>query len=201
MENIDLNNLDILEKDHNIRNAQYFFFGLEMQQIPTALLKINRLLNHINFQRIIELGTGKGGLSLLLSIWADLRKKEFYSFDVLNFLQYPYKINFFQGDILNEEKNIQKIKDLIAAPGRVMVLCDAHKSIEYNIYASSLKSGDFILTHDYSPNLNVFETEVKNKLWNHFENCYEKIEEETKKNNIKINDYMLDCVWSIGIKE
>lgn len=193
--------LDLIEKNYNIENAQYFFFGLEMQQIPSALLKINRLLNHINFQRVIEIGTGKGGLSLLLSIWADLRKKEFYSFDVLNFLQYPYKINFFQGDILDNKDNINKIKTLITAPGRTMVLCDAHKSIEYNIYASSLKSGDFILTHDFSPNLNIFETEVKNKLWNHFENCYEKIKEETEKNNIDMNDYMLDCVWSVGIKK
>ena len=73
---------DLTEKEWRtyMGTTSFEFFGLRSQQIPHALLKINRLLNEIKPARIIEIGAGDGGLSYLLGLYARIKGIKFHSF-------------------------------------------------------------------------------------------------------------------------
>jgi hypothetical protein len=61
----------------------------------------------------------------------------------------------------------QEVIDFIRLDGTTIVLCDGGDKIrEFNILSDYLKSGDFILGHDYAVNRDTFEEIVNKKIWN-----------------------------------
>lgn len=59
---------DVSFEDMNrqlVSAGKYEYFGLPVNQVPDALTMINNLLALIKPEKIIEFGTGDGGLSVL----------------------------------------------------------------------------------------------------------------------------------------
>ena len=72
--------------------------------------------------------------------------------------------------------NYQSIKqdclaiDFIKKPGKTLVLCDGGcKQCEIKLLTPFLKSGDFIMGHDYAKTDEYFKHNVKDKIWNWLE--------------------------------
>lgn len=99
------------------------------------------------FARIIELGTGAGGLALMLAeIYPDI---EIHTFD----LQAP-SVPLTASNITQHVEDVEAgpsnvVVPLITGSGRVLVLCDGGSKIaELNGYAGYLKNNDIIMAHD-----------------------------------------------------
>lgn len=216
-----------------ISNSHWQFFGCFMQQNPNAVLSLNRLINNHNFKNIIELGTHDGGLSTLFAIYCfgsnfnafashanepSLYKnkthhkdpKKFYTFDI--FLRDIPRIKlitelgaiFKQIDFLNNVDHIEYVKSLISLPGKTLLLCDGGDKIkEFEIYSSSLKTGDIIMAHDWAKDEEAFNKIKDNNIWNCWESKWERgIKESCEKNNIRqiYSEEFDSCVWFCGVK-
>ena len=129
-----------------------YFLGCYMQQKHGVVPAFDELLALIKPARIIELGTGAGGLSVFLSIYSHSAGCQFHTYDnrarnvkLLDILQVDRRI----CDIFTEGEEIRKIA---GATGTTLLLCDnGHKAREVNMLASALKVGDVIMAHDYFP--------------------------------------------------
>lgn len=206
IDNNNFYNMENWEMNEILSTTHYNYYGLTLQQHPTAIRKLDQLLHFGDFARIIEIGTGDGGLSILFAIWAKISKKEFYSFDIhdkganIELLR-TLTDNFEVKDVLFNEQNVEYVKNLIQQSGRTLLICDAGKIVDFNIYSDHLKSGDFIMMHDFAPTKEDFETRVKGRIWNWHESWYSGVEDKAQQNNIIFTDYFEDCVWSCGRKQ
>jgi len=71
-------------------------------------------------------------------------------------------------DILENSDSINNIRKLISENknGKSLILCDNGDKIkELELYGSALKSGDYILIHDYASGQGNFDKLVENKEW------------------------------------
>ena len=69
---------------------------------------------------------------------------------------------------------------------------------EFNVLSKYIKSGDFILAHDYAENKEVFEEKIKGKIWNWHEISDSDISQATLENNLEIynKDTFENVVWT-----
>jgi len=159
--------------------AKQRLFGASMCQDPMALFVFEWMLNNIEFDAIVELGTGRGGLSLFLMFQARVRGLDFYTFDALYRLE--DKINFETSNppinlakILSpsfeirwlqekgqygvpkpehvvEENTVEFIGNILKS-NRVLMYCDnGNKPLELKTYAPLVTSGSVIGVHDWHP--------------------------------------------------
>jgi len=152
-------------------NPKVNFFGTEMSQMENAPIVLNNFLNFARPETIIEIGTFKGGLSVLFALYAVSNKKNFVTYDIKDhvvntdvFLNLNIKRRIV--DVFSDDA-IQEISALIKQKGTTVVFCDGGNKIrEFKIFSDFLKQGDFILAHDFSESKEYFDANVKNKLWN-----------------------------------
>jgi len=133
------------------------YLGAEIAQSPRAIPFWETVLNSINFERIIELGTWKGNFSVFLLQFCLQKGAEFYTFD---------KVVLWQAGGLKELKSLLDfekyfrhediflakglIQDLIKAKGRTLLICDdGDKPREFKTFSAYLKPGDVIAVHDF----------------------------------------------------
>lgn len=159
--------------------AKQRLFGASMCQDPMALFVFEWILNNIEFDAIVELGTGRGGLSLFLMLQAQVRNLRFYTFDALyrigdgiNFETSNPPANI--GKVLNpyfiqmwlqkkgqqgvpkpkhivEESTVDFIGNILKK-NRVLMYCDdGNKPLELKTYAPLITSGSVIGVHDWHP--------------------------------------------------
>lgn len=181
---------------HQNQNAFHtfdaFFKRLEQEEKPAA--------------RIIELGTGCGGLSIFLQIYALTQEIDFITYDnePFNPELFPIihrklfdllKIDLRAKDIFECE---EEIGDEIKKKGVTVLLCDAAKSFEYNIYAPYLKRGDYILVHDYAPTRAYWEEHMDNRIWSTCDIVDAQIAEAIEKYDLIpfMADEFLQAAWS-----
>ena len=129
------------------------FFGLPMQQNEHAMLAINRLLIDLRPSQIIEIGTGCGGLSCFLGIYAKNHGAEFATFDIkapppeMRDPMSLASVHPLLGSVWHAELSVAS---MIGAPGPTLVLCDGgDKPREFRTFSKYLKPGDVICAHDY----------------------------------------------------
>jgi cephalosporin hydroxylase len=177
------------------------------QQHHNAFLCFYNLIEKIRPARILEIGTALGGLTKFLEsccIFHGLETK---------ILSYDIHKNSWYDDLCSEQleiivKNIfspdystlidSEVIQFIQSVGITIVLCDGgNKKNEFNILSSFLKTNDIIMAHDYATNFDIFESKIKNNIWNWHEIQYSDIEESIKKYNLEPFDQeiMLDVVW------
>lgn len=198
-----------------IGNAYWPFFGAFCQQNPNAFLSLNRLLNAHNFDTIIEIGTHTAGLSMFFALYAlqscnpsqsdnpneptlfvnnsqHRIPKKFYTFD--NIVRDKTAIRivkhlggiFEQRDALFDQNSIEYIKGLIKNGGSVLLLCDGgNKKKELELYGSALKTGDFVMLHDWAYDNAAFELNKRAGVWFSHETMWEDGVEEDRKFGIK----------------
>ncbi len=75
---------------------------------------------------------------------------------------------FEQRDTLTDQSSIDHIKALVSDPasGSVLFLCDGgNKKLEMELYSPALKSGDFIMCHDWAYDAAAFERNKQEGIW------------------------------------
>ena len=137
-------------------NGNCGFLGLRMCQNRIAVAVLSYLLETGGFTQVIELGTQLGGLTVLLGLQCRMLGIRLDSFDLEAISPYAalleqFGVQYRIGDIFSEVGSAA-VRELIASPGRVLLLCDnGDKAREFRTFAPALKPGDVIGAHDYHP--------------------------------------------------
>ena len=182
--------------------------GLLMQQNRYAPMILDCLIMSHRPETIIEIGTRTGGLSVLMGMWAHLNNAELITIDTSE-EQLEYKplmdflgVNFIEADIFNK-KTIKMLKKRIKEPKKCMILCDADKAREFDIYSDFMKVNDVILAHDYAHDESDFENIRQQGIWSHDELEYKDIKEACERNNLRYIDHNLFrlAAWGAFIKK
>ena len=153
-------------------------------QTPGVVKPFKKILS--KFDRIIEIGTYKGGFTLWLFKNVNPNVK-IISYDInKNYREQSIieKIDFRIGNCFKDR--FYEITNLINDSGRVLLLCDGgDKEREFNSFSKYLKENDVIMLHDYCENINDFNL-LKQKLnWpTEAEAFYENIKDTIQKNNL-----------------
>lgn len=187
-----------------LNTGNHAFFGLNMSQSPYAPSKLNQLMAAARPARIIEIGAGNGGLTVLFALYARINGASLYAYDktagkhadLLRLLGSAVILK----DALEDPVTVEEIRSLVRAEGRTIIFCDAGKALEFNLYAPSMKEGDIILMHDFSPTHETFKADMEGQRWNWHEAWYERVAETCNKCNIVHSPYFNDVAWSCGIK-
>ena len=176
--------------------------GVELDQHPNAESAFRKLFSLVDIKRVIEFGTSRGGLSLLLRAI----KKDGYdliTYDINSNLHNPKLlsdngIEFRKQNVFKSEK---EVGSLIKQDGLTLVLCDnGKKPIEFATFAKYLKSGDIIMVHDYGETREQYLNEIhKNRIWDiSWLSCTgEQIRETCAKYNLEpfMGEEFLKAVW------
>lgn len=128
--------------------------GMPMSQNRLAVPFWSYAMEMLPPKRIIELGTGDGGLATALGLHARIIGATVVTYDRARPNERIAPTGRLLGvdfrtvaDLWRHEAEIAK---LIAAPGRTFMLCDGgDKPRELATFARYLKSGDVIAAHDY----------------------------------------------------
>lgn len=180
-----------------------------MQQTPETIITLNKLLNNFQPSRIIELGTGLGGLTVLFGIWANTHDCRVYSCDVhirdykaLALIE-KLGVKFHEWDIYQSHDEYE-IGSLIRwSNGPVLLMCDAaDKPRSFNLYAQYLRSGDVIMAHDYYINEDDFKKYFHG--YTAFETSEDSIKESYDKYNLiehSLQKEFRQSGWCIRIKQ
>jgi cephalosporin hydroxylase len=179
-----------LESDDSLSS----FMGHTAQQSHNAYQIFYDFLSEIRPSRILEIGTALGGFTEFLKISVDNLKLNTHilSYDIYERPWYNEMVkkgidvrveNIFNDDWSGVKKEVE---DFIRQDGITIVLCDGGWKIgEFKIFSKQIKKGDYILAHDYSISREVYESQIKNKIWNWCEITEEDIKDSVIENNLK----------------
>jgi len=169
------------------------FKGHTSQQSHNAYQVFYEFIKDVRPKRILEIGTALGGFTTFLKIICDdlnldtnirsydIHKHPWYN-DIIS-LGVDIRVeNIFSDGFLDMD---QEVKDFIKQEGVTIVLCDGGWKIgEFNLISDYIKSGDFILAHDYAENREVFDEKIYGKIWNWLEIQESDIHESCLRNNL-----------------
>jgi len=145
------------------------------QQFHGAYEVFYRFLAEVKPARILEIGTALGGFTTFLKICCDELQLQ------TKILSYDIHSHPWYDDIRNRGIDIRvenvfsadwyhadhSITDYIKGDGVTIVLCDGgYKIGEFRTLAKYIKSGDFILAHDYARDRTFFKEYIDHKVWN-----------------------------------
>ena len=187
------------------------FRGHTAQQSHNAYQVFYDFISEVKPVRILEIGTALGGFTEFLKIITDelnLNTK-ILSYDISERPWYNQMIekgidvrveNIFNEDWTGVK---QDVVDFVQQDGLTIVLCDGGWKIgEFKIFSKLIKNNDFILAHDYSISKEIYELEIKDKIWNWCEITESDIQESVIENNLKSynQDKFSQSVWVCKIK-
>ena len=187
------------------------FKGHTAQQSHNAYQVFYDFISEVKPVRILEIGTALGGFTEFLKIITDelnLNTK-ILSYDISERPWYNQMIekgidvrveNIFNEDCSGVK---QEVVDFVQQEGLTLVLCDGGWKIgEFKIFSKLIKNGDYILAHDYSVSKEIYELEIKDKVWNWCEITESDIEQSVVENNLKSynQDKFSQAVWVCKIK-
>lgn len=161
--------------------------------------------------RILEIGTALGGFTQFLKHCCDTLNisTEIVTYDIYARQGYDdmrqtgidVRIeNVFTDD---GEGIIEPIIELVKNQGTTIVLCDGGcKAREFNFLSKHIKSGDYILAHDYCESEEIFDKEIKDKIWQWHELKKVDVENAFLQNNLTEykQDKFKQAVWLCAVK-
>ncbi len=135
-----------------------------MEQSPHALDAILSILRGYGRpDTIIEIGTGKGGLTRLLSQVCTAR---IHTWDCHDLWELDFTPKLVTRHLRSWPEDLENIQHLIDMGGRTWVLCDnGNKPHEMQVFPHLLKNGDLIFCHDYFDDRDVFQEERNAGRW------------------------------------
>lgn len=182
-----------------------------LQQRAEVMQVFPELLEILKPRRIIEIGTGHGGLTLFLQDQIS-NNTDIFSFEILSRPSHEKVIssgvNLYNENIFVDPPSSWKKYEvspkwvpIFKQKSPLLVLVDGgNKIAEFNGIAPLLNSGDVIMLHDYATNKQVFENL---RVWKWMEAEYSQIEEACVQNNLV--PYMeretLKVAWGCFIKK
>jgi cephalosporin hydroxylase len=198
--------------DLNSNDSLSGFMGHAAQQSHFAYQVFYDFIKEVKPKRILEIGTALGGFTEFLFIITNELglNTEILSYDIS---ERPWYSEMIEKGINVKVENIfsndwssvnPEVIDYIKSDGLTIVLCDGGWKIgEFNLLSNYIKTGDFILAHDYAENNEVFEEKIKDKIWNWHEISNADIEEASIKNNLELykKDTFENAVWTCRIKK
>ena len=191
-----------------------------MMQNEHARGSFKELLQEHRPSKLLEIGTFHGGLAILLRDVLDevgLSDTTIRTYDTAD-------QKFLKPRVENEKLNIdvqtknlfsysylewkneetkQEIKNFVESGSPTMVLCDGGcKRCEFNLIGPLLRKGDTILAHDYAPNMEFFEREMKEKVWDWMEIQDENINKTAQEHSLVPykQELMQKAAWLCRIK-
>ena len=187
------------------------FRGHTAQQSHNVYKVFYDFISEVKPNRILEIGTALGGFTEFLKIITDELNLDtkILSYDISERQWYHQMIekgidvrveNIFNEDWTGVK---QEVVDFVQQDGTTIVLCDGGWKIgEFKIFSKLIKEGDYILAHDYSYSKEVYESEIKDKIWNWCEITEQDIEESVISNNLKSynQDKFSQAVWVCKVK-
>lgn len=193
--------------------------GLSIEQSPHIIDIFNKLITTFKPKRIIEIGTFRGGLTLIMRDLLDsnhMNEVEVKTYDVS--LPEYVLVQLKEKNISIEVKNLftdsyldfrnqeskKELYDYINNDGVTIILCDGgSKKNEFNLISDLLKTGDIIMAHDYAPNQTYFNKNMNNKIWNWMEIQDSDIDSSCKKNNLVplMQEDFINVAWVCKIKK
>lgn len=197
-----------LEHNDSISN----YNGWAAQQNWKAFEIFWNFISEVKPRRILEIGTSLGGFTQFLDyccksmgletdiISLDIHKHSWYS-DIINENLDIRIENIF---LENYQDIPQSYKDFIQNDGITIVLCDGGDKIrEFNLLSKFIKSGDFILGHDYAVDRKTFDDVIDRKVWNWYELSESDILDCVEKNNLESYkpEVFSQAVWVCKIKK
>ena len=142
--------------DEERETLKFQLFGQRMSQAKGILDVFSHFLGQEQFDLIVELGTGRGTLSSFLGLYRILTSTNMHTFDVN---VYPNERALKDLGIVVHTEDIfstSTVKDLIQnnLSPKILLICDNGDKIrELNTFSPYLKSGDFVMAHDYFPTM------------------------------------------------
>jgi cephalosporin hydroxylase len=187
------------------------FRGHTAQQSHNVYQVFYDFISEVKPNRILEIGTALGGFTEFLKIITDELNLDtkILSYDISERQWYHQMIekgidvrveNIFNEDWTGVK---QEVVDFVQQDGTTIVLCDGGWKIgEFKIFSKLIKEGDYILAHDYSISKEIYESEIKDKIWNWCEITEQDIEESVISNNLKSynQDKFSQAVWVCKVK-
>lgn len=181
------------------------------QQSHLAYEVFHNFLKEIKPARILEIGTASGGFTEFLKFISD---EENLNFDMISYdiAERPWYgqiiekgIDIRIENVFNEDWTEAKkeIIDFINEEGITVVLCDGGWKIgEFKVLSKYIKTGDFILAHDYAENEEVFSEKIYKKIWNWCEIKNSDILPYCIENNLEYynKDLFEGAAWTCRIK-
>jgi hypothetical protein len=182
------------------------FKGHAAQQFHGAFEVFYDFIKDVKPKRILEIGTALGGFTTFLKLICDDLNLDtnIRSYDIH---KHPWYDNIVNLGVDLRVENIfydgfsdmdQEVKNYVQQEGITIVLCDGGWKIgEFNLISNYIKSGDFIMAHDYSYDKETFDRDIYMKIWNWHEISESDIKDACEKNNlISYNKEIFDkVVW------
>jgi hypothetical protein len=188
------------------------YLGHAAQQNPNAYEAFYNFFETVKPSRILEIGTAMGGFTMFLRLCCDdlnlntiIRSYDIHeSFNYSFFRENNIEINI-ENIFSNDYTEVkQEVIDYIQQNGTTVVLCDGgYKIGEFNLLSKFIKSGDFILAHDYASTPEYFNENVNLKLWNWHEIKDLDIQEAINNNNLEpyMHEQFQEAVWVCKTKK
>jgi len=139
-------------------DPQTKIFGIDTWHSPLAIWAFDHVLNNLKPARIVEIGTGYGGLTAYLGLWAAVNGAHIVSFDTVGTVAETalqalvhLPVMLVHMDVLKPEGE-DTIKALTSGEDAVPVLlyCDGgNKAEELLRFARGIPVGSVIGCHDY----------------------------------------------------
>ena len=166
-----------------------------MLQIETAPEVFLHMFYTWRPDRIVEIGCGSGRWTMCLAALVGPAAR-IYAFDTR--LANRPVVRSVTWKVASCWDIQDEIEALIRLPGSTLLLCDGGNKVkEFNTFASSLKPGDVIAAHDYSPNKQEFVDIIRRLVWKHNEITDDQISEAICNNNLQpfMHDLMQEALW------
>jgi len=132
------------------------FLGRPMAQTREAVRMWEIILSSLDFARLIELGTGRGNLSLFFALYCVSRSRAFHTFDnAKRWVEDPTTSRVDLEWCFTEVNVFSRmgsdiVKGHLQREGQAVLFCDnGHKTKEVKWFAPHMKAGDVIAIHDW----------------------------------------------------
>lgn len=196
--------------------GSFEYKGFSMSQHENVIVAFSNLLNKVKPKRILEIGTYDGGLTMALrdiiidsQLDCHIRSydiRENSKFENLRRHNIDVRISnvFDSGYIDLTDIGKDEISSFISEDGLTLVLCDGGNKIqEFRILSQYLKSGDYIMAHDYSESIEYWDSVMKNKIWNWCEITFADISDSCLRNNLEsfMKDEFQSVAWTCWRKQ
>jgi hypothetical protein len=176
--------------EQNQGTSCYLNYGA--QQNSNVFQIFYDFFKEVNPSRILEIGTGYGGLTIFLGIASDDLG---LTTNIRTYDPTDYGVIFENKNIDARRDNIfpghwqyledREVIDYIQQDGITIIMCDgSFKKAEFPCLAQYLKVGDFIMAHDYAENQAKFDEMIYKKVWNWMEITRADVQESMTKYNL-----------------